>query len=100
MDSACALSLLVATVPDSVTTPLSRSRLTLTSLYPAWFKDLRILSLTSGDLFVSEQPIIAPAITSGSTAKQSLRTFISLLWSSDGVLSICIGQAASTNGAN
>src|SRR5580692_2517359 len=35
-----------------------------------------MLSLTSGDLLVSEQPIIAPAITSGSTAKQSLGTFI------------------------
>jgi hypothetical protein len=53
---------------------------------------------------VSEQPIIAPAIKSGSTAKQTLRTFMSLLWSGDGVSSICsgvyLGQAASANGAN
>src|SRR5215470_445331 len=51
-----------------------------------------MLSVTSGDLLVSEQPINAPAITSGSTAKQSLRTFMFLLWSGDGVLSICVGR--------
>src|ERR1700688_4561720 len=78
MDSACCLSVSVGTVPVSVTTPLSRSSLTFTSLNPAWSKDFRMLSVTSGDLSLEQLESI-PATSSGSTEKINFLAFMSLL---------------------
>src|SRR5580700_12232573 len=80
IDSACALSLSEAVVPVRVTTPLSRSWLTLTSLSPAWSSDLRRLSVTSGDLVgVSEHAAMPAKIRSVPIEKNRLVDFMFLL---------------------
>src|SRR5580765_1242053 len=54
IDSALALSASDGSLPEIVTTPLTRSWLTDTSLSPLWSSDLRMLSATSGDFAVVE----------------------------------------------
>src|ERR1700682_5004055 len=82
IDSACALSLSLATWPPKVTTPLSRSWLTETSLRLDWSRELRMLSATSGDLdTVLEHPLKVLTAASTKHIRPALYDFIYFLWS-------------------
>src|SRR5579863_4603346 len=98
MDSACDLSASDVVVPVKVTTPLSRSWLTLTSLSPACFRDWPIVSATSADCVgVLEHPAIAPKANIVNNAPDSIFNFIFLLFNTADLIG-CAQLAPRRNG--
>src|SRR5450755_345749 len=78
IDSACDLALSEATCPVNVTTPLSRSWLTLTSCRLDWSRDFRTLSVTSGDfLGLSEHPMRHPTAAMASNPAKDFEFIVS-----------------------